>query len=74
MGSIFKAPKPPPAPKPVPLPPPPEPPPAPEPVPEMPVPDDKAARSGAEKKAALASQRSGRASTIFTEDDDGKLG
>lgn len=72
MGS--KAPKPPPLPAPQPLPvytPPPEPPP----VVKMPVPDDKALLAEKKKKSALQAQRTGRASTFLTKDeDDGKLG
>ena len=73
MGSVFSKPKPPPMPAPVALPPPPPPPPEIEPPPVAPIPDDQKVKTDAEKKSALAAKRSGRASTIF-EDDDGKLG
>ncbi len=69
MGGIFSKPKAPAIPKPQPLPVY-EPPPEPEPVPEMPVPDEEGARTDAEKKAALLAKRSGRASTVLTEDDE----
>jgi len=70
---IFKSPKAPKAPEPQPLP---EytPPPEPEPEPAMPVPDDADTKIEKKKEFARRSKRSGRASTMFTSDDDGKLG
>jgi len=73
MGKMFGGSKPPPIPKPQPLPVY-EPPPEPEPVAEAPVPDDKSFENKKKKKLALESKRSGRASTIFTDEDSGKLG
>lgn len=63
MGGLFGgAPSPPP-------PPPPPPPPAP-----MPVPDDESVKTAQKKRAASIVQRSGRLSTILTDDNVDKLG
>ena len=68
-----KKPQLPPVPKPQPLP---EykPPPAPEPIAKMPTPDDAALATAAKKKQAMMMQRSGRASTNITGNEDDKLG
>lgn len=70
MGSLIKSPKAPTAPKPVELP---EykPPPEPDPVPEMPTPDEEAIRKKKKKEQQEQSNKSGRASTFLTEDNEG---
>ena len=68
-----KAPKPVPIPAPIPLPVY-TPPPLPEPVPAMPTPDDAAIEAAKKKEMALQMQRSGRASTMLSNDDEDTLG
>jgi hypothetical protein len=73
MGGLMSKPKVPVMPAPAPLPEYTPPPPTPAPV-AMPTPDDTAIMTAKKKKTALEMQRSGRASTVLTDNGDDSLG